>query len=278
MGVSASTSSLVGVSNAIMDRKRSLLAEGESDGASRKATRMRTSSLGASSDRAPVAVAQSWQEPGAGLPSGGFAMESSFSGGSATGSGAPHDRGPASDGTRPSVSNTSDGASAVATTSSDHTGTCLIAEDNPIALRMLENILSRLGLRTISVKNGAEATRLAMGDVRYSALFIDLTLPIVSGQDAAKMIKSTRNVNSSTPIVALASYDRDEPIDVSHSVFDAVLAKPPNKPDIVAVFQKLGFSTSAGLSGPRERRGTFMFPPPAYGPQSLQTPSHAPSS
>ncbi|KAE8214196.1 hypothetical protein CF327_g2370 [Tilletia walkeri] len=270
MGVSASASSLVGVSNAIMDRKRSLLAEGDHDGSNKNSSRMRTSSLGANSDRAPVAVAQSWQEPMPPLPPGGFPMESSFSGGSTTGSLVAIERGPASDGTRPSVSATSDASAAA--TSTEHSGTCLIAEDNPIALRMLENILNKLGFRTVSTRSGAEATQLAMGDVRYSAMFIDLTLPIVSGQDAAKMIKSTRNANSSTPIIALASFDRDEPIDVSHSNFDAVIAKPLNKPDILAALQKLNFTTSAGH---KDRR---MFPPPPSASHSVHTPSPAPGS
>ncbi|KAE8203032.1 hypothetical protein A4X06_0g2370 [Tilletia controversa] len=253
MGVSASASSLVGVSNAIMDRKRSLLAEGEIDAMSRNSSRARTSSLGANPDRAPVPAAQSWQEPTAPLPPGGFPMETSFSGGSTTGSMVAPERGPASDGTRPSVSATSDSASAAIL--SEHSGTCLIAEDNPIALRMLENILNKLGLRTVSTRSGAEATQLAMGDVRYSAMFIDLTLPIVSGQDAARMLKSTRNANSLTPIIALASFDRDEQIDVSHSNFDAVVAKPLTKPDILAALRQLNFSPSA-----KDRRG-FWYPP-----------------
>ncbi|KAK0546010.1 rim15, signal transduction response regulator [Tilletia horrida] len=265
MGVSASTSSLVGVSNAIMDRKRSLLAESEIEGSHRKPSRMRTSSLGASSERAPMAVAQSWQDAGSAMPSGGIVMESSFSGGSNAGSLTAGERGPPSDGTRPSVAALSD------TSATDSTGTCLIAEDNPIALRMLENILGKIGIRTVSsVRNGAEATRLAMGDVRYSVIFLDLTLPIVSGEDAAKMIKSTRNVNSSTPIVALASYDREDPVDVSHSVFNAVLAKPLNKADIISTLSKISSNGLAASVGPRERRGTFMFPPPTSGLLAMQ--------
>ncbi|EPQ26593.1 uncharacterized protein PFL1_05914 [Pseudozyma flocculosa PF-1] len=119
---------------------------------------------------------------------------------------------------------------------------CLVAEDNPIALRMLELVLTKLGCRCTAVRNGAEAVRLAMGDDRFDVLFIDVTLPIVNGQDVARMVKSTRNANSQTPIVALASFDRGEPIDAAGSVFDAVLAKPLERIDVCAILARLGFT------------------------------------
>ncbi|KAN0063369.1 rim15, signal transduction response regulator [Thecaphora frezii] len=119
---------------------------------------------------------------------------------------------------------------------------CLVAEDNPIALRMLETILTKLGCRCTAVRNGAEAVRVAMADDKFDVLFIDVTLPIVNGQDVARMVKSTRNANSNTPIVALASFDRGEPIDAAGSVFDAVLAKPLERVDVCAILSKLGFT------------------------------------
>ncbi len=123
---------------------------------------------------------------------------------------------------------------------------CLIAEDNPIALRMLETILVKLGCRCTAVRDGAEAVRLAMGDIKFGVMFIDVTLPIVGGEDVTRMVKSTRNVNSSTPIVALASFDRGEPIDAAGSLFDAVLAKPLEKMDVCATLSQLWLHTHAG--------------------------------
>ncbi|GAC96489.1 AGC/NDR protein kinase [Pseudozyma hubeiensis SY62] len=119
---------------------------------------------------------------------------------------------------------------------------CLIAEDNPIALRMLETMLVKLGCRCTAVRDGAEAVRLAMGDHKFGVMFIDVTLPIVGGEDVTRMVKSTRNVNSTTPIVALASFDRGEPIDAAGSLFDAVLAKPLEKMDVCAILSQLGFT------------------------------------
>ena len=127
---------------------------------------------------------------------------------------------------------------------------CLIAEDNPIALRMLETILVKLGCRCTAVRDGAEAVRLAMGDHKFAVMFIDVTLPIVGGQDVTRMVKSTRNVNSTTPIVALASFDRGEPIDAAGSLFDAVLAKPLEKIDVCATLSQLGFTPTQASVAP----------------------------
>lgn len=116
---------------------------------------------------------------------------------------------------------------------------CLVAEDNPITQHIVCQVLGKLGCRTTSVRNGAEAVRLAMSDTKYATLFIDMTLPIVNGQDVARMIKSTRNANAHTPIVALAAFDRDEPLDVSGSVFDHCLSKPVESMDIRSMMSKL---------------------------------------
>lgn len=56
------------------------------------------------------------------------------------------------------------------------------------------------------------------------------------------MIKSTRNPNANTPVIALASYDRKERVDASGSVFDAILAKPIDKADVFEILPLLGFT------------------------------------
>ncbi|PWN34454.1 uncharacterized protein FA14DRAFT_148864 [Meira miltonrushii] len=130
---------------------------------------------------------------------------------------------------------------------------CMIAEDNPISARMLQGILTKLGCNSTTVRNGAEALRMAMGETKYSVLFVDVTLPIVSGQDVAKMIKSTRNINAITPIVALASFSGagtlsqqtsqavDNLLESTGGVFDAVMAKPIDKTDVCNILPRFGF-------------------------------------
>lgn len=85
---------------------------------------------------------------------------------------------------------------------------------------------------------------------------LSLTFPpgfSVNGQDVARMVKSTRNVNSHTPIVALASFDRDSGIDASGSLFDAVLAKPLELSDVCDILPRLGFTKQP----PRRSQGSL---------------------
>jgi serine/threonine-protein kinase RIM15 len=56
---------------------------------------------------------------------------------------------------------------------------CLIADDNPISCKILETILQLLQCRCVTVRNGAQAIRCAMGDkVRFDFIFMDIRMPI----------------------------------------------------------------------------------------------------
>ncbi|KAK4515895.1 uncharacterized protein ATC70_010853 [Mucor velutinosus] len=104
---------------------------------------------------------------------------------------------------------------------------CLIADDNPISCKILETILHLLQCRCVVVRNGAQAIRCAMGDkVQFDFIFMDIRMPIIDGEAAARMIKSTNNINRNTPIIAVTAYERTLQL---ASVFDDILCKPVTK-------------------------------------------------
>lgn len=149
-----------GALQVVMERKRSQLAE-SADPSRRNSlpSRLRTTSLG-TGER--PALPHNWQEvkrqasllPELGTPS------------------------PSSSASPSDARGGSSGDSPYSSSASPYAVECLIAEDNPIALKMLETILGKLGCKCTAVRNGAEAVRLAMADVKYAVLFIDVTLPI----------------------------------------------------------------------------------------------------
>ena len=53
---------------------------------------------------------------------------------------------------------------------SDRAVTCLVADDNPISLKILETLLTRLGCRCVLVTDGAEAISVALGDISKLSL------------------------------------------------------------------------------------------------------------
>jgi hypothetical protein len=54
----------------------------------------------------------------------------------------------------------------------------LVADDNPISCKILETILLMLNHQCVIVRNGAQAIRSAMSDVKYDIIFMDIRMPI----------------------------------------------------------------------------------------------------
>ncbi|OLL22743.1 Serine/threonine-protein kinase ppk18 [Neolecta irregularis DAH-3] len=99
----------------------------------------------------------------------------------------------------------------------------LVCEDNPLTNKVMETMLGKLKCRVVSMYDGASAASTAMSNIKFDIIFMDIKLPKINGQDAAKMIRSTKHANSSTPIIAVTSYLPDI---TNPSVFDSQLEKP----------------------------------------------------
>lgn len=54
----------------------------------------------------------------------------------------------------------------------------LVVDDNPISCKILETILNMLQYQCVIVRNGAQAIRAAMNDVKYDIIFMDIRMPI----------------------------------------------------------------------------------------------------
>lgn len=63
---------------------------------------------------------------------------------------------------------------------------------------------------------------------------MDLQMPVLDGEAAARYIKSTNSKNTNTPIVAVSAYSSTDPSETSN-VFDAALAKPLQKADLLSM-------------------------------------------
>ncbi|KAJ2909017.1 rim15, signal transduction response regulator [Coemansia aciculifera] len=99
---------------------------------------------------------------------------------------------------------------------------CLVADDNPVCLKIMEIVLRRMHMECVIVRNGAEAIRCAMGRTVFRAIFMDTGMPIVDGDEATRMIKSTYNANKDTPVIAMAAYDGE----ATGSLYDDAIVKP----------------------------------------------------
>lgn len=75
-------------------------------------------------------------------------------------------------------------------------------------------------------------------------------MPVVDGESAARYIKSTNNLNKSTPIIGVSAYVGSDGGSPSN-LFAACLTKPVHKSDLLGVFRQLGFRTSTS-EGPKQ--------------------------
>ncbi|WRT65962.1 uncharacterized protein IL334_002913 [Kwoniella shivajii] len=122
----------------------------------------------------------------------------------------------------------------------------LIAEDNPISQKILETLLTRMGCRCICVDDGPAALAATMGSIRFDVIICDIHMPVVNGEQVARMIRSTNNHNQNTPIIAATSYEQHQVVTEEGTLFSAVLNKPVSKADLIKCLGKLGFILSAG--------------------------------
>lgn len=142
----------------------------------------------------------------------------------------------------------------------------LIAEDNPISQKILETLLTRMGCRCVCVADGAEALAASLSEIRepharpcfqfplitysrfadFDLIFLDLVIPNISGEEVARMIRSTNNANVSTPIIAATSYEHKQFESTflrgPTAIFSAILIKPIGKKDLVECLARLGFA------------------------------------
>ncbi|KAF2831726.1 putative response regulator receiver RIM15p [Ophiobolus disseminans] len=134
----------------------------------------------------------------------------------------------------------------------------LICEDHPVSRLVMEKLLEKLRCRTLTVTNGSEAIRYAMGEVKFDVIMMEFRLPQVNGADVARMIRDTKNANTHTPIVAVTGYLKE--LQAPH-YFDALIEKPP---------------TIAKLTDTLGRLCQWKGPPPNWTP-TQQFPSMMPS-
>ncbi|KAF2099479.1 hypothetical protein NA57DRAFT_38153 [Rhizodiscina lignyota] len=112
----------------------------------------------------------------------------------------------------------------------------LICEDHPVSRIVMEKLLEKLRCRTITVCTGSEAVRVAMGDVKFDIIMMEIKLPQINGADVARMIRDTKNSNSRTPIVAVTGYLKE--LQAPHH-FDAMIEKPPTLQKLTDVLSRL---------------------------------------
>jgi len=83
----------------------------------------------------------------------------------------------------------------------------LIAEDNPVNQKLMQIVLDKLGCKTDSAVNGQEAVE-KVRTTQYDLILMDIQMPIMSGYEAAGIIRN--KIGNTVPIIALTAIVTDE--------------------------------------------------------------------
>ena len=117
----------------------------------------------------------------------------------------------------------------------------LIVEDNLINQRLMKIILDELEIENDIASNGKEAVEMFM-DKKYDFIFMDLTMPIMDGVEATKLIRKYEKDKGlkPTPIVAITSNvledDRERFFKAGGTEF---LAKPTTQSVLVTTISRI---------------------------------------
>ncbi|MDH5464958.1 MAG: response regulator, partial [Thiovulaceae bacterium] len=106
----------------------------------------------------------------------------------------------------------------------------LVAEDNPINLKLVQVVLGRYDFIIESASNGEKAVEMCK-KVHYDLILMDIDMPIMDGVTANKLIKEYQKSEGipTTPVVALTSHDMiGERSEILAKGLDEHMAKPLN--------------------------------------------------
>ncbi|MCB9422268.1 MAG: response regulator [Ardenticatenaceae bacterium] len=115
----------------------------------------------------------------------------------------------------------------------------LVAEDNRINQKIIQQILGKLGYQIDLVSNGVEAV-VAVNQQAYDVVFMDIQMPEMDGLEATKQIRQQVSALSQPQIVALTANalvgDRERYL---ASGMDEYISKPVQIEELTAILQRV---------------------------------------
>ncbi|BCW88989.1 Sensor histidine kinase RcsC [Alphaproteobacteria bacterium SO-S41] len=106
----------------------------------------------------------------------------------------------------------------------------LVADDNDVNRKLVSAMLAGHDVQLTEAVNGAVAVELC-AKRPFDVILLDMRMPVMGGEDAAKAIRAGNGPNAATPIIAFSA-DPDAMFDAS--LFDGSLLKPVAATELIA--------------------------------------------
>jgi len=102
----------------------------------------------------------------------------------------------------------------------------LVADDDPVNLRVMTIMLERAGMKVVTASNGQEAVEV-FGKGGVDLVLMDCEMPVMDGWTAVQIIRSTGSGKRSIPIIVMtADIAPEDQRGCSHLGVQEILAKP----------------------------------------------------
>ena len=119
-----------------------------------------------------------------------------------------------------------------------YTGNILIAEDNPVNMMIISTRLAGMGFHVIEAADGKEAVK-KYAENEVVMVFMDIHMPEMNGDEAARKIREYEAGKKHTPIIALTADAFKEGKDKCLSEgMDFYMAKPLKPAELVSVVRR----------------------------------------
>lgn len=103
----------------------------------------------------------------------------------------------------------------------------LIAEDNEVNLKVLQYLLSKLGMNYVSTKNGKECIDIFFQDhSKFGIIFIDCFMPVMDGCEATAAIRAWESKDPKNGHIPIVATTADVMQDYRKMGMDEIMTKP----------------------------------------------------
>ncbi len=112
----------------------------------------------------------------------------------------------------------------------------LVAEDEILNYKYIEDLLEDTGANLIPVSNGSQAVDFCRENPAVDLVLMDIRMPVMNGFEATRLIKELR---PELPVIAQSAYiEKDRQLQVRDAGFDDLLFKPFLKEELMGIIAK----------------------------------------